>query len=157
MLIHPFDELYTVVIVSVYKTGMSCTLPENPFGIRDSICHCLSYKWRAKIRNTAADQRRYLDFSKSVNVFKVFQCSCRCKLIWSPSFYIRLRAGFFRSCATFRRVFSEPVVSISVHIFSNCGVVSLACEISGFKRMVDRVLHILRHHFNTAKTFPFPE
>ena len=71
MLIHPFDELYTIVIVSVYKTGMSCTLPENPFGIRDSICHCLSYKWRAKIRNTAADQRRYLDFSKSVNVFKV--------------------------------------------------------------------------------------
>ena len=35
------DQFYTVVIVSVYECCMSCSLPEDPFRIRDLICHSL--------------------------------------------------------------------------------------------------------------------
>ena len=47
--VHPFDEFYAVIIMSVNKTCMSCTFPKDPFRIRDSVCHGLSYKWRTKI------------------------------------------------------------------------------------------------------------
>lgn len=86
--VHPFDEFYTVVIMSVYEAGMSRTFPKNPFGVWNSVCHCFGNERRAKIGDTAADQRRDLDLTKSVNVLEVLESACRCKLIWSPSFVL---------------------------------------------------------------------
>lgn len=73
-MIHPFDEFFAVIIMSVYETGMSGILPQNPLRIRNAVRQRLGNKRRTQIGYAAADQGRDLNlaslsvYSKSFSV-----------------------------------------------------------------------------------------